>query len=414
MINWNKLQPYKTNKQKSFEQLCYQIAVKLYSEKGVFTPIDDSGGGDGVEFYLTMPNGKEWGWQAKYYEGDVRLRNKNRKTNIIDSLKRSIQIHPNLTIWYLCLPLDLTPDENTWLTTELVKHIPKGKKIKIVHWVETFIHEKINQPQFNGLKHSFFNDLELTNDWFKKVFEKSFSIVKNKFDEILYVPNEEFEYWYINPILCNSKFVEQRIKYYPKKLEELYIDAKNKLNSLNYTNDLWRPLFNEHIKRYSEFNQTIEKLLPLFKQRLKNTTPNNLTKLAAENYEKEIVFFESINNELDEFRRKWKKDNIIENTEDEKKKNIEQTKKIWSLESVYKEFIEEIKYYVSHSLIPFKLNLAHYLGNGGYGKTNLSVGIVKEYLDDGFPAIFIPAIQFTVSTMPFLQRNGLMIPAFLI
>lgn len=394
MINWNKLQPYKTNKQKSFEQLCYQIAVKLYTSEGVFTPIDDSGGGDGVEFYLTMASGEEWGWQAKYYEGDIRLRHKNRKPNIIDSLNRAIQVHPNLTIWYLCLPLDLTPDENIWLNTELVKHIPTGKRIKIIPWVETFIHEKINQPQFNGLKQSFFNDLELSNDWFKKAFDKSFSVVKNKFDEILYVPNEEFEYWYVNPLLCNSKFVEHRIEYYPRKLEELYLDAKEKLKTLNYTNDVWRPLFNEHIKRYYEFNHTIEILLPLFKQRLKNITPNNLFKLTEENYENEIAFFESIISELDEFRRKWKED-IIENTEDEKKSNLEQSQKIWAIESVYKEFIEEVKYYVGHSIIPFEMRLAHYLGNGGHGKTNLAVGITKGYLDDHFPAIYIPAIQFT-------------------
>ena len=30
-------------------------------EKGRFTSVDDSGGGDGVEFYLTLENGDQWG-----------------------------------------------------------------------------------------------------------------------------------------------------------------------------------------------------------------------------------------------------------------------------------------------------------------------------------------------------------------
>jgi hypothetical protein len=51
----------------SFEEFCYQVAQRSYEEKGDFTPIDDSGGGDGVEFYMLLPNGDEWGWQAKFY-----------------------------------------------------------------------------------------------------------------------------------------------------------------------------------------------------------------------------------------------------------------------------------------------------------------------------------------------------------
>jgi hypothetical protein len=174
IIDWNKLQPYKTTKSKSFEQLCYQVASRLYAKKGSFTPVDDSGGGDGVEFYLTMPDGSEWGWQAKYYEGLSRLSVSGRKTAIISSLERATSKHPNLKIWYLCLTMDLTPDEEIWVDTELIKHIPTGHPAKIEVWNESFLHEKINQPMFNGLKQSFFNDLELSNDWFNKTFEKSF------------------------------------------------------------------------------------------------------------------------------------------------------------------------------------------------------------------------------------------------
>ena len=43
--------------------LCYQLAKRLHGSGGRFTSIDDSGGGDGVEFYLTLPNGDQWGWQ---------------------------------------------------------------------------------------------------------------------------------------------------------------------------------------------------------------------------------------------------------------------------------------------------------------------------------------------------------------
>jgi len=64
-VDWNKLKTYKADKRRSFEELCFQIAYANYSSEGTFVPIDDSGGGSGVEFYLLRPNGAVWGWQGK-------------------------------------------------------------------------------------------------------------------------------------------------------------------------------------------------------------------------------------------------------------------------------------------------------------------------------------------------------------
>jgi len=139
MLDWNKLKPYKTSKEKSFEQLCFQIAMRLYEIEGNFTPIDDSGGGDGVEFYITLPSGEQWGWQTKFYEGNVRLRDSNRKQAIKGSLKKTLQVHPNLTKWFLCLPLDPTTDETTWIKNELSKEIPLNRTVKIIPWTHTSI-----------------------------------------------------------------------------------------------------------------------------------------------------------------------------------------------------------------------------------------------------------------------------------
>ena len=95
MIDWSELKPYQNDKRRSFEELCYQIAKGLHGEKGRFTSVDDSGGGDGVEFYLTLENGDEWGWQAKFYHPDKRL-NGSRKNDIVNSLKKSCEVHPRL------------------------------------------------------------------------------------------------------------------------------------------------------------------------------------------------------------------------------------------------------------------------------------------------------------------------------
>jgi len=395
IINWNSLQAYKTTKTKSFEQLCYQIAFRMYAADGVFTPIDDSGGGDGVEFYLTFPDGRQWGWQAKYYEGSPRLSVSGRKAAIVSSLQRATSLHPLMKVWHLCLPMDLTPDEDTWVKSELNKHIPAGHPAKIVVWNESFIHERLNQPIFNGLKQAFFNSLELSPNWFSLTFKKAYTLVENKFDSFLYTPNEEFEYNYVHPLLCNEKFNTQRIVYYPRKLSELLEDGKKKLKKLNYTNDTYRPLFNKYLERYADFNTVADELLPKFKERLDNLTPNFVDKLKGQDFSAELEGLREIMSELEDFRRNWYQQHIEQKDKEKERQHIDQFSKTSDVDRIYSEFIEELKYYVNHSSLPLKWRSAHFLGNGGDGKTNFAVALAREYLDADLPAIFLPAILLT-------------------
>jgi len=97
-IDWSKLHPYRHDRHKSFETLCYHVAYELYSRLGTFTPIDDTGGGSGVEFYLKLKNGDIWGWQAKYYPGVRQRLTSSRRSKIIDSLKKSTKQYKHSVI----------------------------------------------------------------------------------------------------------------------------------------------------------------------------------------------------------------------------------------------------------------------------------------------------------------------------
>ena len=361
-----------------------------------------------MEFYLTLDNGKQWGWQAKYYEGSVRLNLHNRKQSIIDSLKRAIEVHPNLNIWYLYLPMDLTPQETKWLNIELPKYIPPSRKVMIGEeflWNESFIHEKLNQPKFNGLKQAFFNELELSPEWFQNAFNNSFSLVKNKFDELLYVRNEEFEYWDVNPILCNDKFLEERIAYYPKKLKELCEKAFQKKQSFNYNLDSeWRTLFEEYKKGYAAFNEIMTQLNPQIELRHKKVNPNQVISLKENDLNNEIEALSRIENDLETYKIKWREKYLLGSDEAGKKEeNSIRFRGLWEMEDIYKEIVQELRYYLRDSCIPTEWRIAHYLGKGGDGKTNFAIALSKEYLNNGYPAIFIPTIKFT-STNPLHQQ----------
>ena len=177
MLDWNKL--YGTQ-WKSFEDLCYVLSRKEFEQEGQFTNIDDSAGGDGVEFYLTLYNGKDWGWQTKFFH-PVKTLNPNRKNQIKKSLKRAIEIHGNLEKWFLCTPHPFSPAGNKWFKEELIKEIPANKKIELVHWEEGFFHTELLNPEKIGILNYFFGEDEFDITFFKNNFKEIKQIIGKKY-----------------------------------------------------------------------------------------------------------------------------------------------------------------------------------------------------------------------------------------
>jgi hypothetical protein len=186
LLDWSKLKSYHNNKHLSFEEFCYQIAKCLFHDR--FTRIDDTGGGDGVEFYRSLNEGDEWGWQAKFYFPQARLNLSNRKASIEESLVSSCEKHPRLKKWILCTPTNLTPEENTWFSRELGKKIPVDMTVELEHWGDSEFNDWTRQPNFSGIRNYFFGELELSEDWYRKRFEELSRIYKDKFNAEVHTP----------------------------------------------------------------------------------------------------------------------------------------------------------------------------------------------------------------------------------
>lgn len=211
LINWEKLKPHNRDQYRSFEEFCYQIATGLYGYLGRFTSIDDSGGGDGVEFYLTLPNGDQWGWQAKFYYPDGKL-TASRKEKIKQSLKRSYEVHPRLTKWFLCTPKNLTRDAQKWFDDELPSSkikgrmvVPRGRMLELENWGESDYIAWMREDRFAGCRLYFFGELELSLDWFRLTFEKQLEGVRDKFETELHTETHTDQY--IHQVLGDAKFV---------------------------------------------------------------------------------------------------------------------------------------------------------------------------------------------------------------
>lgn len=403
MIDWSKLEPYRNDKYRSFEELCYRVAKELYGRDGSFTSVDDSGGGDGVEFYLTFPDGRQWGWQAKYYFPDGRLSTGGRKDSIKKSLQKACEEHPQLEKWFLCLPANLSPEEQKWFDRTLVDSttnkrptVPAGHEVRLETWGESDFVAWMGQERFAGMRHYFLGELELTLSWFRRQFDRQVAGVWDRFEPSLHTETDIDSTVHA---LLNDDVSARR-------LEELSEDLRRSLD--------------EHRRRVADLSAASLSIVDGAEQKDKLTAAASelescLTEICAGLAEAHDMSL----GERTEWLRKsdWESlfrtgyailksyasvertaDAIIlehENLEAQVVPELALAKElIWEPDSSAANVLSKAQYLVSVLEETVKSDL-HVLGDAGFGKTHLACHVCDERLTDGLPAIFVPGASFT-------------------
>jgi len=397
MIDWSRLKPYQNDKRRSFEELCYQLAKGIHSEIGQFTPIDDSGGGDGVEFYLTFPNGDQWGWQAKFYFSDSgpRLSVGNRKASIKNSLKVACQKHPRLSRWILCTPTNFTTGEQTWFETNLPNSIPGNMNVNLVHWGDSDFNDWLSEPRFSGKRLCFFGELELNLDWFRTQVEKQIAAVRDKFNEMLHTETDADAY--LHAFLGDAAFaksIAERLTVFEGEFEE-FRQAVTELKSDKPYGVDWRDLKTTLLSPVERLEDTLTEAIKQLRK--------------ARDYLEE--------QQLDEVRLlNW---DALWSQMEQAYKSYEAASAIdistlgYKGEERNREFILREVEGILHRPSGMAANLMddlrgamarfnqisqadlHLLGNAGIGKTHLSSHICHERLESGLPALLVLGLHFT-------------------
>ena len=413
MIKWSKLKPYQNDKYRSFEELCYQIAKGLYGEKGRFTSVDDSGGGDGVEFYLTLPNDDEWGWQAKFYHPQSRLSESSRKQSIINSLKRACEIHPNLKKWILCTPTNFTPKEQTWFENTLPQFIPENMSIELEHWGDSDFNNWLSEPRFSGKLNYFFGKLELNLGWFKRQFDKQVTGVGDKFDSSLHTEtNVDAE---IHALLGDKAFVQQITEYIEKLEGELsdLKDAINKLNSPIPYIEWSEEEKSKVIKAAKSLQEALVNMKAQLKQARDLLIEKNLSEAQSIDWKSAL---DQLYNAFDAYRKIGCESGTSKMECTVEKEYEEQALRyargvVHHPDSLVANLLD--KFFPSviwqHCLI--NESDLHILGDAGIGKTHIACNICDDRLKNGLPALFVRGKLFTTEQPIEAQlRNVLGIP----
>ena len=403
MIDWSKLKPYQNDKYRSFEELCYQIAKGLYGEKGRFTSVDDSGGGDGVEFYLTLPNGDQWGWQAKFYHPNPRLSD-SRKRSIKDSLKTACEKHPRLKKWFLCTPTNFTPrkgrsqGEQVWFDNTLRQSIPPNMDVDLEHWGDSDFNNWMSEPRFSGKYRYFFRKLELDLKWFKTQFEIEKAELKKQYDSSLHTEIEvEID---IHALLGDHAFVEhitESIEKLEEELEDLN-DAVDNLNKPIQKDIVWDAAKKDKVANAAKpLQNTVIKTIDQFKQAREFLKENMLYEAQTINWD---CVFKKLEDVLSTYRTAIDESDIseIEYTGESKYKTriLDDTR--WLVhrpESIIANLLDDFLNFEIYKCKLLNHSELKIFGNAGVGKTHIACNICDNRLSNGLPALFVRGFLFT-------------------
>lgn len=400
-IDFSKLKPYNKSQYQSFELLWYLICKEEY-KNGRFTPIDDSGGGDGIEFYLTLDNGDVWGWQCKFFD---RLSKGGRKGQITSSLKKACEVHGRLLKkWVLCSLSDFTPDEREWYFNDLKETILTDcSDLELLHFGDSDLCYYLNKYPVIG--NAFFGTYRFDDNWFDYHYKKVMNReeIKEKYIADLHSKTQlqgELYSYIGGPLLgaelasrlnneemssCLTAFTESIDNLYNYNCEEQYVDIKNE--AIKYLQG------NEKI--ISE----IQDMIHLIISELKDPSASSPVK---ENIEMLNIYYETLKQIYVNFSS-FKHSKTIapiswdaedKETDRQNKSRIKTAREtILGPYFVLKDYWDPINYVLDWLQLIDKQEI-HIKGDASKGKSHLILDLFKQYHDKSLPAVFISAKDF--------------------
>ena len=399
-IRWNKLAPYVSDKRRSFEELCYQLVRLEVAEKGLLTRIEGSGGDGGVEFYLTLPNGDEWGWQAKFFYPDQRI-DDGRKTQIKRSLQTACRTRPKLVRWTLVTPGNLTQEEMEWFRGTLASSInnghrvvPEGRTVELVSHGESELLAALASPPAAGIRAYFFGEVELSLQWFRQKHEPTLAMVKRKFIPTLHaVTGIDAD---IEHLLAEERLT-RRVEALGGSFREA-LETFDKTSARAGPSDLLAPL----AERFAATAAIAQECLAAFREAgavismAEERLRARLWRIGRDATVPELM---SVLDRLIEALREF--DDANEERRSSERGGAESTEreyhdlrhKSWQLESsatTCARTAEEIR----ELLARLRLSELHLLGSAGEGKTHIAAHVVTRRLEANLPGILLLGQRF--------------------
>ena len=177
-LNWSDIKSLEGSQHKGFEELCAQLARAESPDIGEFRR---KGSPDaGVECYCILPDGIEWGWQAKYFDvlGNPQWRQLDK------SVRTALNKHPKLVRYYICVPLD-RPDARTVRQQSAMQRWDarvqkwcewadeRGMCVEFIWWGSSELIERLSKNEHLGRRYFWFGEHGFDQSWFQALLDEA-------------------------------------------------------------------------------------------------------------------------------------------------------------------------------------------------------------------------------------------------
>ena len=178
-INWTAIRPQNGSQADGFEELCAQLARAEAPPASKFVRTGNPDGG--VECFVVLNGGDEWGWQAKYF---TRSPERSQWDQIDKSVRTALHSHPRLTRYIVCAPLDL-PDGRNGRQISAMEHwnrrvqkwqrwaVQRGMSVEFKWWGNTELIDRLTKPEHAGTVRYWFDQAVFDDAWFRSRLDES-------------------------------------------------------------------------------------------------------------------------------------------------------------------------------------------------------------------------------------------------
>lgn len=380
-INWTDLRSLNGSQRIGFEELCCQLARHIeMPENSEFYRIGTPDGG--VECYWQLPDGNEYGWQAKFFREPPK---NTQWKQITKSIKRALDTHPNLKKMTICLPQDRAdpriPDKDYFMDkwNENVKKwknlaVKKGITFEFEYWGESEIWDLLSQEEHRGRYYFWFNREIFTKNWFENHLKEVLANVGPR-----YSPDLDIGL----PIVRIFDGLGHTSEFF-KNIKDFYITLKKEYKNNQNSSLFSSQIINSNINKFREDTLRIIELMGEIEE-------SNIT----EEYFKEII---QISSNCKEFIRKYIKrirKLIFTIRERRNYKNTTHLNKILITSQKIFDVFDEVFNFFSDNIGKLALNSRLLLiGEAGVGKTHLFCDIAKSRLENNLYTILLLGEHF--------------------
>ena len=395
-FNWTNIISLNNSQNDAFEELLCQLAKNEPIEnKKEFVKVGNPDGG--VECYIILENEDEIGFQAKWFLSTLQA---TQWSQVEKSFKTAIKTHPNMTQYYISIPMDRADprlNKQKWFMDKWNEKIDKWKQfakdeysqdVEFIYWGSSELITRLSKEENAGRKSFFFGDIDLSNEWFRQQNELAIKDLGARYTPEINIELELVENF--NALSRNNIF--------KKQVDELYHEMMVSFRKL-----IGRHNIDENLRHhFEELNK-------------------NLLEFEADYFRLNLIGIEKINVEIIEQYLNNIESQIgclFQLLEDLNEKEIKE-KNITS-EGGYREsttfdsYLRDLRS-INDSLYDFKglcykpsIQLANnpYMilkGEAGIGKSHLLADIINQRLEDGSSSVFLLGQHFMQEKSPWSQ-----------